>query len=237
MTGSFTGFTPEAIHFLLELSVNNEREWFQPRKAEFERLLKEPLEALCADLGERFRKRKIPLRADGGSPFRIYRDVRFSKDKSPYKTYVSASFPWDEPGTAAGAPRSRTEAVHRPGGYFSFSPDDVYLGGGMWHADRPHLEAWRRLVVDEPTRVHAVIDAPAFRKTFGEVEGEDRLKRVPPGYPADHPDAELLKLKDVLFGRRLTDAEALSPDLPDVLAEAFSTATPMLRLLAALTPN
>jgi uncharacterized protein (TIGR02453 family) len=236
MTGSFTGFAPEAIHFLLELSVNNEREWFQPRKAEFERLLKEPLEALCADLGDRFRKRKIPLRADGGSPFRIYRDVRFSKDKSPYKTYVSASFPWDEPGTAPAVPRSRTEAVHRPGGYFSFSPDEVYLGGGMWHADRPYLEGWRRLVVDDPKRVHALIDAPAFTKAFGKVEGEDRLKRVPPGYPADHPDAELLKLKDVLFGRRLTDAEALSPDLPDVLAEAFATATPMLRLLAALTP-
>lgn len=236
MTGSFTGFTPEAINFLLELSINNDRGWFQPRKEEFERLLKEPLQALCTELGERFRARKIPLRADAGSPFRIYRDVRFSKDKSPYKTYVSASFPWDEPGTAA-APQGRTESVHRPGGYFSFSPDEVYLGGGMWHADRPYLEAWRRLVVDEPKRVHAVIDAPAFKKAFGEVEGEDRLKRVPPGYPADHPDAELLKLKDVLFGRRLTDAEALSPDLPDVLAAAFGVATPMLRLLAALAPN
>jgi uncharacterized protein (TIGR02453 family) len=237
MSGSFTGFTPEAIHFLLELSLNNDRGWFQPRKAEFERLLKEPLQALCTDLGDQFRKRKVPLRADGGSPFRIYRDVRFSKDKSPYKTYVSASFPWDEPGSSAAAPRSRTEAVHRPGGYFSFSPDEVYLGGGMWHADRPHLEAWRRLVVDEPKRVHAVIDAPAFTKVFGKVDGEDRLKRVPLGYPADHPDAELLKLKDVLFGRRLTDAEALSPDLPDVLAEGFERATPMLRLLAELAPH
>jgi uncharacterized protein (TIGR02453 family) len=236
MSAAFTGFTPEAIHFLLELSVNNDRAWFQPRKAEYERLLKEPLEALCEDLGDRFRRRKIPLRADTGSPFRIYRDVRFSKDKSPYKTYVSASFPWDEAGTAP-VPRSRTEAVHRPGGYFSFSPDEAYLGGGMWHADRPYLEAWRRLVVDEPKRVHAVIDAPKFKNAFGDLDAEDRLKRVPPGYPAEHPDAELLKLKDVLFGRRLTDAEALSADLPDVLSDAFSTASPMLRLLAWLDPN
>ena len=236
MPGAFTGFTPEAIHFLLELSANNDRGWFQPRKAEYERLLKEPLQALCEDLGDRFRRRKIPLRADTGSPFRIYRDVRFSKDKSPYKTYVSANFPWDEPGTPAAAPRSRTEAVHRPGGYFSFSPDEAYLGGGMWHADRPYLEAWRRVVVDQPKRLHAVIDAPTFKKAFGDLDAEDRLKRVPPGYPADHPDAELLKLKDVLFGRRLTDAEALSRDLPDVLAEAFATATPMLRLLASLAP-
>jgi uncharacterized protein (TIGR02453 family) len=234
---AFTGFAPDAIHFLLELSVNNDRAWFQPRKAEYERLLKEPLEALCIDLGEQFRRRRIPLRADTGSPFRIYRDVRFSKDKSPYKTYVSASFPWDEPGTSAAAPRSHTEGVHRPGGYFSFSPDEMYLGGGMWHADRAHLEAWRGLVVDEPKRLHAVIDAPKFKKAFGDLDAEDRLKRVPPGYPVDHPDAELLKLKDVLFGRGLTDAEALSPDLPDVLADAFATATPMLRLLASLGPK
>jgi uncharacterized protein (TIGR02453 family) len=234
---AFTGFTPEAIHFLLELSVNNDRGWFQPRKAEYERLLKEPLEALCLDLGQRFRQRKVPLRADTGSPFRIYRDVRFSKDKSPYKTYVSASFPWDEPGTPAPASGRHAEAVHRPGGYFSFAPDQMYMGGGMWHADRVHLEAWRALVVDEPKRLHAVIDAPRFKEAFGDLDAEDRLKRVPPAYPADHPDAELLKLKDVLFGRRLTDAEALSPDLPDVLAEAFATATPMLRLLASLAPR
>ena len=237
MAATFTGFTPEAIHFLLELSVNNDRGWFQPRKAEYERLLKEPLEALCTDLGDRFRRRKIPLRADSGSPFRIYRDVRFSKDKSPYKTYVSASFPWDEPGTATPPPGRHAEAVHRPGGYFSFSPDEMYLGGGMWHADRAHLEAWRRLVVEEPKRLHAVIDAPKFRKAFGDLDSEGRLKRVPPGYPADHPDAELLKLKDVLFGRRLTEAEALSPGLPDVLADAFATATRMLRLLASLAPE
>ncbi len=236
MTGAFAGFTPEAIHLLLELSANNDRGWFQPRKTEFERHLKEPLEALCAELGEQFRRRKIPLRADAGSPFRIYRDVRFSKDKSPYKTYVSASFPWDEAGTPS-VPRSRTEAVHRPGGYFSFSPDEAYVGGGMWHADRPHLEAWRRLVVDEPKRLHAVIDAPKFTKAFGALDAEDRLKRVPSGYPADHPDIELLKLKDVLFGRRLTDAETLSPDLPEVIAEAFAMATPMLRLLASLSPK
>ncbi len=236
MPGAFTGFSARSHPLPLELSLNNDRGWFQPRKADYERLLKEPLEALCTDLGEQFRKRKIPLRADTGSPFRIYRDVRFSKDKSPYKTYVSASFPWDDPDTAGTAARGRTEAVHRPGGYFSFSPENVYVGGGMWHADRPLLEAWRRIVVDEPKRLHAVIDAPKFKKAFGEVEAEDRLKRVPPGYPADHPDAELLKLKDVLFGRGLTDAEALSPELPDVLADAFATATPMLRLLASLKP-
>jgi uncharacterized protein (DUF2461 family) len=89
------------------------------------------------------------------------------------------------------------------------------------------------MVVSDPDRVHTVLDTKAYVRAFGEVEG-DRLKRVPPGYPADHPDAELLKLKDVLFGRRLTDDEVLSRDLPNILADAFATATPMLRLLASL---
>src|SRR5689334_6403626 len=92
---SFTGFSPSAIQFLADLAANNDRSWFQPRKAEYERLIKEPLEALCVDLGQRFESRGIPLLADPKrSPFRIYRDTRFSKDKSPYKTHVAANFPW-----------------------------------------------------------------------------------------------------------------------------------------------
>src|SRR5512135_470225 len=90
---NFKGFTREAIQFLADLAANNERSWFQPRKADYERLLKEPMELLCAALAERFAERRIPLLADPKrSPFRIYRDTRFSKDKSPYKTHVAASF-------------------------------------------------------------------------------------------------------------------------------------------------
>jgi uncharacterized protein (TIGR02453 family) len=230
--GAFARFQPDAIRFLLELAANNERSWFQPRKADYERLLKDPLEALCADLGERFTARGIPLRADAGSPFRIYRDVRFSKDKSPYKTYVSASFPGT--GGDRTAVHGRSAQVHRPGGYFSFSPDESYVGGGMWRPERARLDAWRRLVVDDSTRIHRVIDAPDFARAFGELDAEERLKRVPPGFPADHPDTELLKLKDVLFGRRLSDEEVLSADLPDVITDAFVTATPLLRLLGSV---
>ena len=229
---TFHGFQPDAVRFLLELRANNDRSWFQPRKAEYERLLKEPLEALCLVLGERFADRRIPLRADSRSPFRIYRDVRFSKDKSPYKTYVSASFAWAGDGAPTG-PQSKTAEVHGVGGYLHFQPDEEYVGGGMWHPERPRLDAWRSLVAGDPRRVHNAIDAPAFKRAFGEVDG-DRLQRVPPGYPADHPDAELLKLKDVTFGRRLTADEVLSPDLPKVLADAFATAVPVMRLLAEL---
>src|SRR4051794_17741267 len=92
---SFTGVPPEAIEFLAELAANNERSWFQGRKTDYERLLKEPLEALCIALEAEFRARDLPLHADAvKSPFRIYRDTRFSKDKSPYKTHLAASSMW-----------------------------------------------------------------------------------------------------------------------------------------------
>jgi uncharacterized protein (TIGR02453 family) len=234
MATAFAGFQPESLHFLIELALNNDRAWFQPRKADYERLLKEPLESLCAALGERLEARGIPMRADVRSPFRIYRDVRFSKDKSPYKTHVSASFPWAPDGAPA-PPRSRSESVHHVGGYFHFEPDEGYVGGGMWHPERPVLDAWRSLVVSDPKRVRAAVDDRTFVKEFGEVGG-DSLVRVPPGYSKDDPNAELLKLKDVTFGRRVGDDEILSPKLPDILADAFAKAAPVFRLLAALQP-
>ena len=109
-TDTFTGFSPDAIQFLVDLAENNDRAWFTPRKADYERLLKGPLEALCVALDERFRARSIPLSADPArSPFRIYRDVRFSKDKSPYKTNISASFPWAASGRSLSIGRSSNE--------------------------------------------------------------------------------------------------------------------------------
>ena len=223
----FTGFSPEAIQFLAELAANNERTWFQPRKAEYELLLKEPLEGLCAALAERFEARGIPLRADPArSPFRIYRDVRFSKDKSPYKTHVSASFPWIE-----GSP---DPAEHgKPGGYFHLAAGEAFVGGGLWHPEPAKLRAFRAAVIGDPSGVRAVLDEPAFRRRFGSISG-DRLKRVPPGIPADHPAAELLKLKDMTFGQRLSDEDVFSPRLPDVLADAFDDALPVMRFLARL---
>ncbi len=221
-TTEFTGFSRAAIDFLAELAANNDRTWFQPRKADYERLVKQPLEALCVALADRLAARSVPLRSDPSkSPFRIYRDTRFSKDKSPYKPYASANFPWVD-GESTG-----------PGGYFHLQPGEVYIGGGMWHPEPARLAAWRAMVAGDPAAVHRAIDDPRFVATFGDVHG-DSLKRTPAGFPADHPEAELLKLKDVTFGRRLSDAEALSPDLPDTLAAAFADAVPVFRLLAGL---
>ena len=237
-TPSFTGFRPEAIQFLVDLAANNERAWFQPRKAEYERLLKEPLEALIAALGERFEKRGIPLRADPAkSPFRIYRDVRFSKDKSPYKTNLGASFPYVADAADAGdaTARSHTSEVHSSGGYFHLQPGEIYVGGGIWHPDKPWIDAFRRHVADDPKAFHAVVDRKAFVDAFGGLSSDGHsLQRVPAGYAADHPEAETLKMKDVVFGRRLSDHEAMSPHLPDVMAETFEAAMPMFRYLATI---
>ncbi len=231
---TFQGFKPESIQFLVDLAANNERSWFQPRKAEYERLLKEPLEALMIALEERFRSVGIPLRADPvKSPFRIYRDVRFSKDKSPYKTHLGASFPWVGDTPSDGGVRSHTESVHASGGYFHVAPGEIYVGGGIWHPEKPWLDSFRRRVVDDPTGLRQVLDEPGFRTMFGSVGG-DRLQRVPSGFPADHPEAELLKLKDVTFGRRLSDDDAMSSGLPDVICDTFEVALPAMRLLATI---
>jgi len=214
---AFSGFKPEAVQFLRDLAAHNDRAWFQPRKGDYERLLKEPMEELCVVLSGAFDRRDLPLDADPRrSPFRIYRDIRFSKDKSPYKTWVSASFPWSGEGRGVG-------------GYFSLSGEGSYVGGGCWHPDAPRLAAWRRLV----EAVHAALDEPGFTAAFGSVD-RDSLKRVPPGYPSDHPEADLLKLKDVTFGRNLSPAEVTSPELPARIADALVASLPVLRLLTSL---
>jgi uncharacterized protein (TIGR02453 family) len=233
---AFTGFRPEAVEFLAELAANNERAWFQPRKAEYERLLKDPLEALCAALDVELRRRGIPLRADPAkSPFRIYRDVRFAKDKSPYKTNVGASFPWTGEGAGDVEGRSHTANVHSSGGYFHLSPGEIYVGGGYWHPEKPWLDAFRRRVADEPSELRRLLDAKPFRDTFGGLSRDGHaLQRIPSGFPPDHPEAEILKLKDIVFGRRLSDAEAQSADLPATIATIFEAGVPVGRYLASI---
>jgi uncharacterized protein (TIGR02453 family) len=225
----FRGFTPDAMQFLVDLAFNNDRAWFQPRKAEYERLLKEPLEALCVDLAVELAARGVPLRADPQkSPFRIYRDTRFSKDKSPYKTNVAASFPWIGDGAATSDGQSE-----RHGGYFHLSPEGSYMGGGMWHPEPARLAAFRKSVDEDPETVLGALEDPVFRARFEPVHG-DSLTRVPKGYTPDHPHADLLKLKDITFGREVALDEVFSADLPAILAADFAAAVPVMRFLASL---
>jgi uncharacterized protein (TIGR02453 family) len=228
----FTGFSPDAIDFLAELAQNNDRSWFQPRKTEYDALLKEPMEAFVGALAEAFAARGVPLQADPKrSIFRIYRDTRFAKDKSPYKTHMGASFPWIE-GSDPDAVMSHGD--HANGAYFHLQPGNNYVGGGMWRAAKPVLDAFRQAIVDDEPRVRAALEDPAFLAEFGPVESHESLKRVPAGFPPDHPLADLFRYKDVVFGRRLSDDEVYSPDLPDHLAAAYARATPVFRFLSSL---
>jgi uncharacterized protein (TIGR02453 family) len=230
---TFEGFTPDAIQFLADLAVNNDRAWFTPRKPEYERLLKEPLERLCEALADRFAARDLPLVADPRrSPFRIYRDTRFARDKAPYKTNVGATFPWisGEGGHATWP----ADGTRHSGGYFHFEPGGMYVGGGMYMPEKPRLDSFRRAVVDSPERVKEALEDTAFVAWFGGAHPHEALKRAPAGWPADHPMAPLFLWKDVIFGRPLTDAEVCSPDLPDLLADGYAAAAPVFRLLATL---
>jgi uncharacterized protein (TIGR02453 family) len=230
MSGSFTGFTPDSMQFLVDLAFNNERAWFGAHKADYERLLRQPLEALCADLADELAQRGVPLRADPkSSPFRIYRDTRFSKDKTPYKTNVAASFPWRGDGSAT----SEGQSQRHGGGYFHMSVEGSYMGGGMWHPEPARLAAYRRAIDEHPDEALAALQDPLYLARFEPVHG-DEYKRVPAPYAQDHPHADLLRLKDVTFGRELSTDDVFSATLPATLADGFAAAVPVMRWLASL---
>ncbi len=139
----------------------------------------------------------------------------------PYKTSVGASFPWTGDGEG------------RSGGYFHLSPGEIFVGGGIWHPEPVQLAAFRAVVDREPSRLHEIVEEPRFASTFGPLIG-DRLTRVPKGFPADHPEAEILKIKDVGFWRAMSDRDVETASLPDVIAETLEAGVPLLRLLASL---
>jgi uncharacterized protein (TIGR02453 family) len=221
MAAGFEGFRQEAFDFLIALGLNNDRAWFTPRKADYVALLKQPLERFCVALGEEFTRRGVPMRADERSPFRIYRDVRFSRDKAPYKTNMGASFPWTGEGGGVG-------------GYLHIAPGESFTGGGMYHPSPARLAAWRAAVVNERDAVHAAIEDPVFTAAYGAIDAETSLKRAPVGFDPVDPDIELLKLKDVIFGHPLSDSEVMAKDLPARIASDLAASLPVMRYLAAL---
>ena len=224
----FSGFEPGALQFLADLATNNDRNWFKPRKADYERLIKVPIEALCVALEDRFDQLRLPLEADPKrSPFRIYRDVRFSKDKSPYKSHQGADFPWNDSRGDAERPRGAV------GGYFHLEPGSIFVGGGMWHPERARLAAFRERIDRDPSAVFRAIEDQRFTSVFGSVTGES-LTRNPKGFPAHHPYSHLLRLKDVIFSRPLSDHDVFSADLPKVIAHDLNAARPVLLFLDKL---
>lgn len=182
-------FSPELLAFLRQLKRNNKREWFTANKERFEQFAREPLLRFIADFAPRLKKISPHFVADarptGGSLFRIYRDTRFSRDKSPYKTWVAMRFGHE-----------KAKDVHAPGFYLHIAPDSVFVGVGIWHPDSAGLARIRDAIVASPPAWKRAISDKAFRSRF-ELAG-DSLKRPPKGYDPDHPLIEDLKRKDFI---------------------------------------
>lgn len=211
-------FTPKLFQFLTELKANNNRAWFESNKARYEEEVKEPMLRFIGDFGQRLRAISTNFRADarpaGGSMFRIHRDIRFSRDKSPYKTNVGAHFPHAGGGRDAPA----------PGFYLHLAPGSSFGGGGLWHPDGAGLQRVRERIVGRPQ------DWKRLRQSGITIEGES-LKRVPTGYAADHPLAEDLKLKDFTSMARFSDRQVCAPDFIDRFADTCGSAAPLVEFL------
>jgi uncharacterized protein (TIGR02453 family) len=215
-------FTPGLFDFLAELRLHNDRDWFERNRERYLRDVRDPMLRFIADLGPALRKIAPHLVADprpvGGSLFRIHRDTRFSADKTPYKTNVAAHF------------RHRAgRDVHGPAFYLSLSPEEVDVGGGVWHPEAAPLRAIRTALVESPAAWRRVIDAPPMRRL--EWWGES-LARTPRGFPRDHPLDAFLRRKDFAAGLTLTPRDALSVRFAERCAEVYRALAPSMRLLA-----
>ncbi len=214
-------FTPALFSFLRDLAANNNREWFAENKPRYEANVKDPALRFIADFGPRLKKISTHFRADpranGGSMFRIYRDTRFSKDKSPYKTFTGIQFRHE-----------LGKDAHAPGFYLHLQPGEVFAAVGSWHPDSSVVRAVRESMVEDP-RAWRRATGKKFTDTFA-LEG-DSLKRPPRGVDPENPLIDDLKRKDYIGVTRLTQKAVVAPDFPEQLAQTFKTGGSLVRYL------
>lgn len=221
-TKPFPGFPHATLAFLHKLSQNNEREWFQAHKSDYEQRVLEPsLDFICAMekplalLSSRLLC--VPKRV-GGSLMRIYRDTRFAHDKRPYKTNIGIHFRHDA-----------FRDIHGPGFYFHVGLDECFAAGGIWHPEPPALEKIRQHIVDQP-KAWASVRRALAKLPDGAFHGE-AVKRVPRGFAADHPWVEDLKRKDFIVSRRFDESLLYAPELQDFVLETFDTLKPLMKFI------
>ena len=211
-------FTPQLFTFLEQLRRNNRRPWFQRHRDEYEGFARQPSLRFITDLRSRIREVSPWLVADpkpnGGSLFRIYRDIRFSKDKRPYKWHIGMNF-WHA---------SATEAVHGPGLYLHLEPGECFIAGGVWHPDARSLARMRDAIATNPEQ---------WKKAKRGLElGGDSLSRPPRGYAANHPLIEDLKRKDLITSLDLSQAQVCGTKLMDDFLERAQRMAPLLVFLS-----
>lgn len=217
---SFKGFPAEGMEFLRELRENNDREWFNPRKEIFV----EKVQAPMIELVSAVHKEMLQFAPEYvGEPkkciFRIYRDTRFSKDKTPYKTHIAAAMWRSSGGKDTGS-----------GYYFSISTEEIEIGGGVYAPDPSTLLQARQYIGDHAEEFRKTFENPTVRKLFGGLWGESAI-RPPKGFDAAHPAIDLIKKKHFVLMKGVDPALATTPKLLPEIVKRFEALTPFLRFL------
>jgi uncharacterized protein (TIGR02453 family) len=220
-------FTKRALGFLRGLARHNEKPWFEAHREEYEAEIRQPMRELIEDLDTRFAKFAPEI---GGDPkrsmFRIYRDFRFSRDKSPYKTHAAC---WFHHLNAARNVGSEADAGSA-GYYFHLEPGGrSMIGAGIWMPPRPQLNKLRGAIAGNPGAFDRL--ARSIPRRFGGLDDEGALKRMPRGYSDDHPAAKWLRFQSFTSGRTLTDAQVTSASLAASLAREYEALLPLVRWL------
>ena len=224
----FSGFTERGLRFLKALGRHNDREWFGAHRAEYDAHVRDPMRALVEEMDVRLARVAPEMVGDPArSIFRIHRDVRFSADKSPYKTHAAAQFYHRDAGRGAGVDATGAGASF----YFHFDPSESFVAGGLWMPARPALNAIRDALAADPDGFEAIVLAPSFRRRFGALEEDAVLKRMPRGFSDDHPAARWLRYRSFVGYRALTSADVTSRRLPAILERDFRLLLPLVRWL------
>jgi uncharacterized protein (TIGR02453 family) len=222
----FPGFSPKTFVYLHALKKNNNKPWFDAHRTDFEDYLREPSKALVTVMGELFAEAGLPIGADHRrSLFRINRDIRFSTDKSPYKTHIGIVFPLESMAQDEWA-----------GMYMSMEPKGrneitSYIGGGAYSPSPLFLKSIREHIAKDHVEFEKLNNAKTFRKEFPNGITGEALTRMPKGFDETQPGAEFIKKKEFLYGTNLEKAELASPELPKILMRKIKAAMPMLKFL------
>ncbi len=224
-------FRPEALTFLSNLARHNDRAWFQPRKAEFEELLREPMLAIVRKITDAMLDfAPSHVRPAEKSLFRIYRDTRFSSDKRPYKTHVAAW--WSHQGL---------QKTSGAGYYFHVSAKEVTIAAGAYMPEKEQLSQIRHWLLDHHAEFRKLLQKPAVRRTFSEFEG-NALTRPPKGFPSEHPALDLIRCRQWGLAATLPAKTALDPKFAGTVIRHFELVAPVVDALntpiaAALAPK
>lgn len=218
-------FSDASFKFLKALARHNDKAWFNANKARYEDHVRQPFLRLLTDLQPDLAAVSNKFRADpktvGGSLFRIYRDARFSNDKSPYKSWQGARLYHE-----------RRKQVPAPSFYLHLQPGESFVGAGLWHPEADTLRRLRQFIFDNPGSWKAAAHAPAFRRTF-DFEQTERLSRPPRGFPAEFEFIDDLRHKNFVFWRSLDDATMTGPRLRQSVAADLAMLGPFVDYLCA----